>query len=548
MRREAFQSPVEEELISRREEPGVGTHQPSSSRSDTSSSTHTDDESLEPFVPALDGESSAASPSEDGSSERELSESHRALWQRCLDVLREELDTQLFQAYVAPLSIKSCDERQGHAVIAAPSKFLCGQVERSYRARIATLLAEISGIAGFRVTLTVDETLSSLIPDQQHHADPSPAPFRPVVLQQRPVRSEQPATAASEASRSSAVNALGSQINPRYTFSDFVVGNSNQFCHAAARRVAEQPGRSYNPLFIYGGVGLGKTHLLHAIANTVLERNPAAEVLYMSSETFTNELIQSLRNERMNEFKQRLRSVEVLLIDDIQFLCGKERTQEEFFHTFNSLYAAKRQIVVTSDKLPQEIPGIEERLQTRFSWGLTADLQAPDFETRVAILKRKASHDGIDLPEEVAHLIAERISSNVRELEGALTRLHAVSSLQNQPITMEFTKAALKPLLLPKAVNISVDDIKKTVADFFNIRLSEMVSKKRTKNLSFPRHIAMYLCRKHTTCSYPEIGEHFGGRDHSSVIHASNVVSTKIANDPDTKQLVGELERRLLGS
>jgi chromosomal replication initiator protein len=310
--------------------------------------------------------------------------------------------------------------------------------------------------------------------------------------------------------------------------------------------VAENPGQSYNPLFIYGGVGLGKTHLLHAIGNAVLEKNPHARVLYMSSETFTNELIQALRHAKMDEFKNKMRSIEVLLIDDIQFMCGKERTQEEFFHTFNALYSAKHQIVITSDKIPQDIPGIEERLQTRFSWGLTADIQAPDFETRVAILNRKANLESFAVPETVSHYIAENISSNVRELEGALTRVHAMSSLQSKPITLELTQTALRPLFQPKTVALSVDDIKRAVADHFGIKVSEMVSKRRTKNLSFPRHIAMYLCRKHTTYSYPEIGAHFGGRDHSSVIHAANVVSTKVGSDQQVKALVAEIERRLL--
>jgi chromosomal replication initiator protein len=287
--------------------------------------------------------------------------------------------------------------------------------------------------------------------------------------------------------------------------------------------------------------------LLHAIGNFVLEKNPAAKVAYMSSEAFTNELIQSLRMAKMDEFKNKFRNVDVLLIDDIQFMCGKERTQEEFFHTFNVLYAAKRQIVITSDKIPQDIPGIEERLHTRFSCGLTADLEAPDFETRVAILKRKAAVDGLILPEAVAQLIAEKISSNVRELEGALTRLHAVSSLQKLPVTIELANSALKPLLQPKTINISVADIKKVVSDHFGIKVAEMVSKRRTKALSFPRHIAMYLCRKYTTCSYPEIGGHFGGRDHSSVIHAANVVSAKVACDPEVKAHMAEIEKTLLG-
>ena len=337
-------------------------------------------------------------------------------------------------------------------------------------------------------------------------------------------------------------------INPRYTFSDFVVGNSNQFCHAAAMRVAEKPGQSYNPLFIYGGVGLGKTHLLHAIGNAVLVRSPESRVLYMSSETFTNELILALRHAKMEEFKKKLRTIEVLLIDDIQFISGKERTQEEFFHTFNALYSAKRQIVITSDKIPTDIPGIEERLQTRFSWGLTADLQAPDFETRVAILKQKAILEDFQLPHEVSHLIAERISSNVRELEGALTRLHAMSSIQSVPISLEMAKSALKPLLQPKVVNVTVDDIKKAVANHFSLKVTEIISKRRTKNLSFPRHIAMYLCRKHTTASYPEIGEHFGGRDHSSVIHAASVVSSKLSTDAKVREIISDIEKIIFGN
>jgi chromosomal replication initiator protein len=347
--------------------------------------------------------------------------------------------------------------------------------------------------------------------------------------------------------RSSSYNAVNSNINSKYVFDSFVVGNSNQFCHAAALRVAENPGMSYNPLFIYGGVGLGKTHLLHSIGNEVLKRNPNANILYLSSEAFTNELIMSLRNAKMDEFKQRLRNIEVLLIDDIQFICGKERTQEEFFHTFNALYSAKRQIVLTSDKIPSEIPGIEERLQTRFSWGLTADLQAPDFETRVAILKRKAHVENFTFPEEVAHFIAEQISSNVRELEGALTRLHAASSLQGVPITLKSAALALQPLLQPKIVNITVDDIKKAVASHFNIKVSDIVSKSRTKTLSFPRHIAMYLCRKHTTASYPEIGGQFGGRDHSSVIHAASVVTTKLSNDLKIREIIEEIEKKIFG-
>jgi chromosomal replication initiator protein len=311
-------------------------------------------------------------------------------------------------------------------------------------------------------------------------------------------------------------------------------------------QVADKPGVSYNPLFIYGGVGLGKTHLLHAIGNKILSDRPDAKVLYLSSEAFTNELILALRNSKMDEFKTKMRAIEVLLIDDIQFMVGKERTQEEFFHTFNTLYSAKHQIVISSDKIPSEIPQIEERLYTRFSWGLIADIQAPDFETRVAILKRKAFLDGYEAPQEVFNMIAEKVSSNVRELEGALTRIHAMSTLQGIPMSEELVQHSLKHLFQPKKINISVDDIKKAVASHFSLKVSEIISKRRTKNLSFPRHIAMYLCRKHTTCSYPEIGSHFGGRDHSSVIHAASVVTTKVKTDPAVREQVQEIEKALL--
>jgi chromosomal replication initiator protein len=456
------------------------------------------------------------------------------VWARCLSTLEREFDPQVFAAYIKPLQVASIDSGSGEVVVYAPSRFVCNHVDREFKLKLADLLALGLGVNSIRLRFAVPE--SSI--EQTNR--PIPVVIKKVRL---PARVEPAAE-----SQQLLEEFPSPPLNQKYTFESFVVGSSNQFCHAAAMRVAERPGHSYNPLFIYGGVGLGKTHLLHAIGNTVLARNPKAKVLYMSSETFTNELIQALRHGKMNEFKNRMRSVEVLLIDDIQFMCGKERTQEEFFHTFNALYDAKHQIVITSDKLPQEIPGIEERLQTRFSWGLAADLQAPDFETRVAILKHKASVDLFQIPEDVAHLISEKISSNVRELEGALTRLHAVSSLQHADITIDMAKTALRHILQPKTVTVSADDIKREVSEHFGIKVSDMISKRRTKNLSFPRHIAMYLCRKHTTCSYPDIGARFGGRDHSSVIHAANVVSAKIGADDRVRLIVGEIEKRLFGN
>lgn len=455
-------------------------------------------------------------------------------WRNSLSALKAELDPQVFAAYIKPLELQGFDRETGEFSVSAPSRLVCNHVDQNFKTQLCSALAQELGMSSTTLKLAVR---SAVEPTSSIDRESRNVVVRKVKPRLRPRHD------------SAALPRVAGgffQPNPKYTFASFVVGNSNQFCHAAALRVAENPGQSYNPLFIYGGVGLGKTHLLHAIGNAVLEKNPHARVLYMSSETFTNELIQALRHAKMDEFKNKMRSIEVLLIDDIQFMCGKERTQEEFFHTFNALYSAKHQIVITSDKIPQDIPGIEERLQTRFSWGLTADIQAPDFETRVAILNRKANLESFAVPETVSHYIAENISSNVRELEGALTRVHAMSSLQSKPITLELTQTALKPLFQPKTVALSVDDIKRAVADHFGIKVSEMVSKRRTKNLSFPRHIAMYLCRKHTTYSYPEIGAHFGGRDHSSVIHAANVVSTKVGSDQQVKALVAEIERRLL--
>jgi chromosomal replication initiator protein len=470
-------------------------------------------------------------------------------WALAVAAVCGEVNPHIVAAYIEPLTVDGSNTER--FIVRGPSRLICNYVIANYSSQLRDRLAHF---------LNSPELVLSIIPREHQPAKADvngsslQRPATPFIVKRvRPTKAEptqsevlgmpshaQPSLEAPESE-------IFNNINPRYTFHDFVVGNSNQFCHAAAMRVAEKPGQSYNPLFIYGGVGLGKTHLLHAIGNAVLQRNPLSRVLYMSSETFTNELILALRHAKMEEFKRRLRTIEVLLIDDIQFIVGKERTQEEFFHTFNALYSAKRQIVITSDKIPTDIPGIEERLQTRFSWGLTADLQAPDFETRVAILKQKALLENFLLPEEVSHLIAEKISSNVRELEGALTRLHAVSSIQNVSISMDMARKALQPLLQPKVVNVSVDDIKKAVANHFSIKVSDIISKRRTKNLSFPRHIAMYLCRKHTTASYPEIGEHFGGRDHSSVIHAATVVSSKLSTDAQVKVFVEEIEKRLFG-
>jgi chromosomal replication initiator protein len=514
-------------------------------------------EIVEPESFGLIAGNEIASVNDDSSNSAQSSHNSESTIDQCwalavADVCKNA-NQHIVAAYIEPLELDVAASTTSHVVVRGPSRLICNYVTSRYSDQLRERLAFFANNPALALSVLPFERGAPTSGEFGSNDDSDRSPHIPFVVK-RVRNPEQVAEAQSDSGPGAQENKpdpLDSEaynnINPRYTFSDFVVGNSNQFCHAAAMRVAEKPGQSYNPLFIYGGVGLGKTHLLHAIGNTVLQRNPSARVLYMSSETFTNELILALRHAKMEEFKKRLRTIEVLLIDDIQFISGKERTQEEFFHTFNALYSAKRQIVITSDKIPTDIPGIEERLQTRFSWGLTADLQAPDFETRVAILKQKAILEEFHLPHEVSHLIAERISSNVRELEGALTRLHAMSSIQSVPISLDMAKSALKPLLQPKVVNVTVDDIKKAVANHFNIKVTEIISKRRTKNLSFPRHIAMYLCRKHTTASYPEIGEHFGGRDHSSVIHAASVVSSKLSTDSKVKEIIENIEKSILG-
>ena len=332
---------------------------------------------------------------------------------------------------------------------------------------------------------------------------------------------------------------------PRYTFENFVVGTSNQFAHAACLAVASRPAEHYNPLFIYGGVGLGKTHLVNALGNRLRGQAPGQKVVYTTSESFMNSLISSLRRDRMNEFKNHFRSIDVLILDDIQFIAGKERTQEEFFHTFNSLYENHKQIILTSDRFPKEIPDLEDRLRNRFEWGLTADIQPPDIETRIAILIKKAEEEEIDLPQEVADFLATHIRSNVRELEGSLTRLGAFASLTKVDITIDLAREALKHTLKENEQRVTVRNIQKAICEHFDVKISDLKSKRRTKNIAVARQVAMYLCRKYTATSYPAIGAEFGGRDHSTVIHASKTIARKATTDPEIKATVERLERQL---
>lgn len=337
-------------------------------------------------------------------------------------------------------------------------------------------------------------------------------------------------------------------LNPKYTFDTFVIGNSNRFAHAACVAVAESPAKAYNPLFLYGGVGLGKTHLMHAIGHHIVSQKKDSKVVYVSSEKFTNELINSIKDDKNEEFRNKYRNVDVLLIDDIQFIAGKERTQEEFFHTFNTLHEANKQIIISSDRPPKDIPTLEDRLRSRFEMGLITDIQAPDFETRIAILRKKAQLERIDVPNEVMSYIAKNIKSNIRELEGALTRVVAYSSLSNRLISFDLATEALKDIITTsKNEEINVLRIKEKVSSVFNLKMEDFNSKKRTRSIAYPRQIAMYLTRELTDLSLPKIGEEFGGRDHTTVIHAHDKVSKDIEESEEIKTKIDKIISDLKG-
>ena len=335
-------------------------------------------------------------------------------------------------------------------------------------------------------------------------------------------------------------------LNPKYTFESFVIGGSNRFAHAASLAVAEAPAKAYNPLFIYGGVGLGKTHLMHAIGHRERQENPRARVAYMSTETFTNEFINSIRDDKSVEFQNRYRNVDVLLIDDIQFLAGKERTQEEFYHTFNAIHEANKQIVISSDRPPKEIPTLEDRLRSRFEWGLICDIQPPDLETRIAILLKKARQEGLIMPDQLLLYIATNIETNIRELEGALTRVVAFSKMVAQPVSIELAMHALRDILPPaRPKQITIPRIQQAVSDYYNLSLDDFTARKRTRSVAHPRQIAMYLSRELTDSSLPKIGEEFGGRDHTTVIHACEKIAEDMRRDPSLATVIEELINRI---
>lgn len=449
----------------------------------------------------------------------------RQLWQKTLERLQEALSPQLFSTWIKPIEFSGAENTT--IVLKVPNRFFLDWIKDNYLSQIEHIFSSISAV-DYRVELKISDQKAKLKPvgDNSHHREPEFA--------------SQPAALPLPKGDN-----FPSNLNPRYIFTDFVSGSSNQFAHAAAMAVANNPATTYNPLFIYGGVGLGKTHLINAIGNAILRKNPSMRVCYYASEKFMNELINSLRYARMDEFRSKFRTIDVLLIDDVQFIAGKERTQEEFFHTFNALYEAHKQIVVTSDKFPKEIPGLEERLRSRFEWGLIADIQAPDVETKQAILKMKADKNGISLPEDVAFFLSNSVTSNVRELEGFLIRLGAYASLTSTPITLEMAREVLKDILVEKNRELTIEEIQKTVAAHFNIKVTDIKSPKRLKALVLPRQIAMYLSRQLTSMSFPEIGDRFGGKDHSTIIHAIKKIEALQDNDFQIRSTISALKNSL---
>ena len=436
------------------------------------------------------------------------------IWNEVLNLIKVELTEVSFNTWlktIEPISIST-----NKVVLAAPNEFTKGILVGRYLNLIKSALTQVT---------EQEFNIQFIIPGEEQSSNLGQS-----IIQENPDNNQR------------------SQLNPKYSFDTFVIGNSNRFAHAASLAVAEAPAKAYNPLFIYGGVGLGKTHLMHAIGHYILSQNPDSKVVYVSSEKFTNELINSIREYRNEEFRNKYRNIDVLLVDDIQFIAGKEGTQEEFFHTFNALHEANKQIIISSDRPPKEIPTLEDRLRSRFEWGLITDIQPPDLETRIAILRKKANIENITVSDNVMLYIASKIQSNIRELEGALIRVVAYSSLTNSEITEELAEEALKDILSNnKVIEITVDLIKDVVSKNFKIKMDDFNSKKRTRAIAYPRQVAMYLTRELTDLSLPKIGDEFGGRDHTTVIHACDKINTELSENIELKRKIDEIVKDLKG-
>lgn len=435
-------------------------------------------------------------------------------WASVLTEIEQKIAKPSFEAWLK--STKAIHFEGSTIVVAVPNEFVCTWLERNYTVLIEGVLKQLTN---------------------QHMAVQFIIKEEDDVVNLPPIKTQPPPNTTIDVS---------GMLNPKYTFETFVIGSGNRFAHAASLAVAEAPAKAYNPFFIYGGVGLGKTHLMHAIGHYVIEHNPAAKVVYLSSEKFTNEFIYSIRDNKTIDFRDKYRNVDVLLIDDIQFLAGKESTQEEFFHTFNALHEEAKQIIISSDRPPKEIPTLEDRLRSRFEWGLITDIAPPDLETRIAILSKKAKADGLSIPEDVMVYIANEIDSNIRELEGALIRVVAYASLADLDISLEVASKALKDIMpTGKQRVVTILDIKNVVGDYYNIQLEDFSAKKRTQSIAYPRQIAMYLSRELTDFSLPKIGNEFGGRDHTTVLHAHEKISNLVKVDKQLQQEIQQIKTSL---
>lgn len=449
------------------------------------------------------------------------------IWQQVLSEIEKKLSKPSFETWLK--STKPVSLYNQTIMIEVPNDFTKDWLESRYKDLIIDIIRKITANSEYQVNFVISQALDMAVTEAEL---PS--------LQQSGIWHDD--------SSNRYQKVLYQNFNPRYTFESFVVGNCNRLAHAASLAAAEAPAKAYNPLFIYGGVGLGKTHLMQAIGHYSLNTLNLNKICYISSEKFTNEFINSIRDNKTVDFRNRYRNVNVLLIDDIQFLAGKEQTQEEFFHTFNTLYENYKQIVVSSDRPPKEIPTLEDRLRSRFEWGLITDIQSPDLETRIAILRKKARSEKLDIPNDVILYIADKIETNIRELEGALIRIVAYASLSSYPITLKVAEEALKNILLSPKKNISISRIINKTANHFGVLPSELKAKKRNQNVTLPRHIAMYLAREITEYSLPKIGEEFGGRDHTTVIHACKKIEHELSNNKEMKHRIDLIKNELFGS
>ena len=471
------------------------------------------------------------------------------LWDTVLRTIKTKLQGESFETWFHPIRFEGIDASRRLVHLRAPNQVVRDWVKVNYANLIDQSFGEVS-LHGYAVEWRLPEEIlrTPILSPLQPSSQPSPAnAVDPQAEGFADTVTEAPVSSAKVDVQPPEVKpAFEPTLNSKYTFDSFVVGTCNQFAHAASLAIAEAPGKTYNPLYLYGGVGLGKTHLMHACGHAIKQRNPHLRLCYLSSERFMNELINSIRYDKTQAFREKYRSVDVLLIDDIQFMAGKERTQEEFFHTFNSLYELQKQIVITSDCPPREIPTLEERLHSRFEWGLIADIEPPDLETKVAILKRKAETMGVSIPDDVALLIATRVKNNVRELEGSLIRLVAISSLRGIPISKDIVQDAIRNIAGEEDSGvITIPQIQKAVAANYKLTVEQLISKSNSRPIAFPRQIAMYLCKRLTKNSFPEIGRAFGGKHHTTVMHSCEKIQSVSATDSGLQRLLVDMSESL---